>query len=96
MPHSQRPYISPYLSVINVSNGSNVDVRLAALEDSGISSNQLLLAPSVQCALHWVDVLCAQSTRCAQESGSERHDFHTREQHAPTKGKGIGCKKVDG
>lgn len=71
MPSFQSSIYFPYLSVIDVADGSNVDVRLAALKDSGISSNQLLLAPRVECALNGVDVLCAQSTRRAQEFGGE-------------------------
>lgn len=70
--------------MIDVADGANVHMRLAALKDSGVSADQLLLAPSVECALDGIDVQCAQSPRRAQESGSERH---AHRQRAPMRGR---------
>lgn len=66
-----------YLSVIDVTDGADVDVRLAALKDGGISSHELLLAPGVEGALDGVGI-DSQCARRAQELGSERRHDETR------------------
>ena len=66
-----------HLSVIDVTDGADVDVRLAALEGSGVAPgrvDELSLAPSTEGGLDGVGRLLAQSARGAKESPSERHD----------------------
>lgn len=66
-----------HLSVIDVADGSNVDVRLGALEGSGVAPggvDELCLAPGTESGLDGVGGLLAQSARGAEESPSERHD----------------------
>jgi hypothetical protein len=63
--------------VIDVTDGSDVDVRLGALEGSGVAPgrvDELCLAPGTQSRLDGVGGLLAQSARGAEESPSERHD----------------------
>lgn len=65
-----------YLSVIDVADGTDVDVRLAALKGSGVTSggvDELCLAPGTQSRLDGVGGLLAQSARGAKKSPSERH-----------------------
>ena len=66
-----------HLAVIDVTDGSNVDVRLGALEGSGVAPgrvDELCLAPGTQSRLDGVGGLLAQSARGTKESPSERHD----------------------
>ena len=66
-----------HLSVINVTDGSDVDVRLGALKGSGVAPggvDELCLAPGTESRLDGVGGLLAQSARGAEESPSERHD----------------------
>lgn len=66
--------------MIDVTDGTNVDVRLAALEGSGVAPggvDELCLAPGTQSRLDGVCGLLAQSARGAEESPSERHDEQT-------------------
>ena len=68
-----------YLSVINVANGADVDVRLGALEDCGVASCELRLSPGVQCLLEGADGASrAQSARGLEEGASERHDVRLK------------------
>ena len=65
-----------HLSVIDVADGTDVDVRLAALEGSGVAPgrvDELSLAPSTEGGLDGVGRLLAQGARGAKESPSERH-----------------------
>lgn len=65
-----------HLSVVDVADGTDVDVRLAALEGSGVAPgrvDELSLAPSTEGGLDRVGRLLAQSARGAKESPSERH-----------------------
>lgn len=66
-----------YLSMINVADGANVDVRLVPLEHRGIPSRrivELCLAPGVQCLLHRTDATPgAHGAGGVKESASERH-----------------------
>lgn len=65
------------LAVIDVTDGSNVDVRLGALKGSGVAPgrvDELCLAPGTESRLDGVGGLLAQSARGAEESPSERHD----------------------
>ena len=66
-----------HLAVIDVTDGSNVDVRLGALKGSGVAPgrvDELCLAPGTESRLDGVGGLLAQSARGAEESPSERHD----------------------
>jgi hypothetical protein len=66
-----------HLAVIDVTDGSDVDVRLGALEGSGVAPggvDELCLAPGTESRLDGVGGLLAQSARGAEESPSERHD----------------------
>ena len=64
-----------HLAVINVSNSTNVDMRLVALEDGGVASrrllDELLLTPAVDGALKGRRGGCAEGARGAQEGASE-------------------------
>ena len=63
--------------MIDVTDGSDVDVRLGALEGSGVAPgrvDELCLAPGTQSRLDGVGGLLAQSARGTKESPSERHD----------------------
>ena len=63
--------------MIDVTDGSNVDVRLGALKGSGVAPgrvDELCLAPGAESRLDGVGGLLAQSARGAEESPSERHD----------------------
>jgi len=63
--------------MIDVTDGSNVDVRLGALKGSGVAPgrvDELCLAPGTESRLDGVGGLLAQSARGAEESPSERHD----------------------
>ena len=69
-----------YLSMIDVADGSDVDVRLVALEDGGIRAGggyrrggELGLAPVGESGVQRVGALAAQSARRLQERPSERH-----------------------
>jgi hypothetical protein len=62
--------------VIDVADGTNVDVRLAALKGSGVASgrvDELCLAPGTESGLEGVGRLLAQSARGAGKNPSERH-----------------------
>jgi hypothetical protein len=75
-----------HLAVIDVTDGSDVDVRLGALKGSGVAPggvDELCLAPGTQSRLDGVGGLLAQSARCAEESPSERHDV--QEQTTPAR-----------
>ena len=53
---------STYLSVIDMSDSANVDMRLVALKDSGIAPRcieKLCLAPSSERLLYWRAARCA-------------------------------------
>lgn len=66
-----------HLSVVDVTDGSDVDVRLGTLKGSGVAPggvDELCLAPGTQSRLDGVGGLLAQSARGAEESPSERHD----------------------
>jgi hypothetical protein len=62
--------------VIDVADGTDVDVRLAALEGSGVAPgrvDELCLAPGTESGLEGVGGLLAQSARGAGQNPSERH-----------------------
>jgi hypothetical protein len=62
--------------VIDVADGTDVDVRLAALEGSGVAPgrvDELCLAPGTESGLEGVGGLLAQSARGAGENPSKRH-----------------------
>lgn len=62
--------------MVDVADGTDVDVRLAALEGSGVAPgrvDKLSLSPGTEGGLDGVGGLLAQSTRGAEESPSERH-----------------------
>jgi hypothetical protein len=66
-----------HLAVIDVTDGSDVDMRLGALEGSGVAPgrvDELCLAPGTESRLDGVGGLLAQSARGAEESPGERHD----------------------
>lgn len=66
-----------HLAVIDVTDGSDVDVRLGTLKGSGVAPgrvDELCLAPGTESRLDGVGGLLAQSARGAEESPSERHD----------------------
>jgi hypothetical protein len=67
--------------MINMSNSTDVDVRLVALENGGVAScrlHKLLCSPVAQCALDRTAALGgAQSARGAEEGASEGHDGNT-------------------
>ena len=70
-----------HLAVIDVTDGSDVDVRLGALKGSGVASgrvDELCLAPGTESRLDGVGGLLAQSARGAEESPSERHSVDER------------------
>lgn len=72
--------------MIDVTDGSNVDVRLGALKGSGVAPgrvDELCLAPGTESRLDGVGGLLAQSARGAEESPSERHDV--QEQTTPAR-----------
>lgn len=68
-----------YLSMIDVTNGTDVDVRLAALKSSSVASrgvNELRLSPVAQGEGDGAGGLGAQSAGGLNESTSERHDCY--------------------
>jgi hypothetical protein len=58
--------------VIDVTDRSNIDVRLAALKDCRIAAQELLLASLAQSGLKWV-LARAQSAGCPKKGANERH-----------------------
>lgn len=84
-----------YLSVIDVTDGADVDVRLAALKDGGISSHELLLAPGVESALDGVGI-DSQCARRAQELGSKRRHDETRTRRTEKGNTRQALKRRDG
>jgi hypothetical protein len=66
--------------VINVTDGTDVDVRLAALKGSGVCSgrvNEQCLAPGTEGVVDGVGGTLAQNARGGEEGSSERHSEQT-------------------